>query len=74
MSSFPWPVTDDELLLTQAFNEVLASYDGRGEHEEAHVTELARDLVVEAYEHGVRDQATITQYVLRELRYRIRRA
>jgi hypothetical protein len=67
MSSFPWPVTDDQLLLTQSLEDVLAAVGPRNETDEARIGEVAKRLVVEAYQFGVRDRTTISEYALREM-------
>jgi hypothetical protein len=67
-AAFPWPVTDDELLLNNALGEVLAAYGPRGENEAAWVSEAAGKLIVEAYERGVRDPEALVHYALRTLR------
>jgi hypothetical protein len=66
--SFPWPVTEDELLLTNALGSVMSTYEARGTHEEALVQEAAAYLVIEAYNQGIRDEETLAHYALRSLR------
>jgi hypothetical protein len=61
-------VTDDDLLLTNALEEVLAVCEPKGENEAAWVAEVANKLIVEAYEQGMRDPATLAQYALRTIR------
>jgi hypothetical protein len=68
MTSFPWPVTEDELLLNQALEAVMAAYEPRGENEEDLVREAAGNLLLEAYEQGVRDPETLVHFALKTLR------
>jgi hypothetical protein len=67
MPSFPWPVTDEELLLTQSLEDVMAAVGPRNRTDEARIGGIAKRLVVEAYEFGVRDRKTIAEYALREM-------
>jgi hypothetical protein len=68
MPSFPWPITEDELLLNRALEAVLANYHPRGEQEAALVQEAAGNLIAQAYEHGVRDEQALIHYALKRLR------
>ena len=40
-AEFPWPVTDDELLLNQALEDVVAACETRGNHETGYLREAA---------------------------------
>lgn len=66
-SDFPWPITDEELLLNNALDAVMSSYEPGGDHEEALVQKAAASLIVEAYNQGVRDKETLANYALRSL-------
>lgn len=66
--TFPWPVTDDELILNGALEDVMAAYAEAGEEETARVREAAAALIIEAYNQGVRDQAVLAHHALRTLR------
>lgn len=68
MARFPWPVTDEELILDKALANVLNTYDARGDEEEAVVEEAAARLIIEAYDQGIRDEATLSRFALRALR------
>jgi hypothetical protein len=46
----------------------LNSCDAQGDEEEAVVEEAAARLIVEAYNQGIRDEATLTRFALRALR------
>jgi hypothetical protein len=65
--SFPWPVTEDELLLTNALGSVMSTYEARA-NEETLVQEAAENLIIEAYNQGIRDEETWAHYALRSLR------
>jgi len=66
--AFPWPVTEDELLLTRALTSAMNTYEPRGQNEEELIQEAAANLITEAYNQGVRDEETLTHYALRSLR------
>jgi hypothetical protein len=59
-ASFPRPVTDDDLLLNNVLEQVVAAYEPRGE--------AAGKLIVEAYQQGVRDPDQLVHYALITLR------
>jgi hypothetical protein len=67
-ASFPWPVTDDDLLLNNVLEEVVAAYEARGENEAAWIAGATGKLIVEAYQQGVRDPDTLVHYGLKTLR------
>ena len=54
--TFPWPVTDDELALNRALENVVAAYGDAGPLEAAWLREIAANLIIEAYDQGVRDE------------------
>jgi len=65
---FPWPVTDEDLLLTNALDRTLAAYEPRGDHEAEWVRDAASRLIIEAYAQGVRDEETLAHYALKALK------
>jgi hypothetical protein len=65
---FPWPVTDEDLVLDNALASVLNAYDARGDEEEAVVREAAAKLIIEAYNQGIRDEAILSRFALKALR------
>jgi hypothetical protein len=66
-STFPWPVTEDQLILANALDEVMAAYGDVGETEQAWVRDAAAKLIVEAYYQGVRDEDVLAHYALKSL-------
>ena len=66
--AFPWPVTEDERLLTRALASVTNINEPRGQNEEELVQEAAANLIIKAYNQGVRDEETLVHYALRSLR------
>ena len=67
---FPWPVTDEELLLNNAVERTLKAYESSGAHAPRRVRDVAAKLVVEAYDQGARDEKTLAHYALNALRLR----
>jgi hypothetical protein len=65
--TFPWPVTDEELVLTNALENVMASYSEAGPLEEAWIREAAANLILDAHDHGVRDEDVLAHYALKTL-------
>jgi hypothetical protein len=65
--TFPWPVTDEELVLTNALEIVVATYGEAGPLEEAWIREAAANLILEAHDQGVRDEDVLARYALRTL-------
>lgn len=61
---FPWPVTDDELLLNNAMASLLALY---GEDDRKTMRDEAARLLLKAYGNGVRDEVVLVGYVARAL-------
>jgi hypothetical protein len=47
--AFPWPVTEDELLLTRALTSAMNTYEPRRQNEEELIQEAAANLITEAY-------------------------
>jgi hypothetical protein len=66
--TFPWPVTDDELVLNRTLENVVAAYGDAGPLEEAWLREAAANLIIEAYSQGVRDEDVLAHHALRTLR------
>jgi hypothetical protein len=60
MMDFPWPVTDDELLLNNAMASLLAPY---GEDDRKRIGDEAARLLLKAYGDGVRDEDVLVGYV-----------
>ena len=67
--SFPWPITDDELVLNRALEDVVAAFGEAGPLEEAWLREAAANLIVEAYNQGIRDQQVLAHHVLKTLKH-----
>ncbi|MBV9564820.1 MAG: hypothetical protein JOY90_30900 [Bradyrhizobium sp.] len=67
MPDFPWPVTDDELVLNKALEQVLASYRPAGDHETALIRDAAIRLLAEAYQEGLRDEDALVHQTLKAL-------
>jgi hypothetical protein len=65
--TFPWPVTEEQLILANALDDVMAAYGAVGETEEAWVRDAAAKLIVEAYNQGVRDEDVLAHYALKSL-------
>jgi hypothetical protein len=65
--TFPWPVTDDELVLNTALENVVAAYGDAGPLEAAWLREIAANLVIEAYDQGIRDEDMLVRHALRTL-------
>jgi hypothetical protein len=65
--TFPWPVTDEELVLNEALEDVVAAYSEAGPLEEAWIREAAANLILEAYNQGARDQDVLAHYALKTL-------
>jgi hypothetical protein len=65
--TFPWPVTDDELVLNRALENVVAAYGDVGRFEEAWLREAAANLIIEAYDQGVCDEEMLVRHALRAL-------
>jgi hypothetical protein len=47
--TFPWPVTDDELALNRALENVVAAYGDAGPSEAAWLREIAANLIIEVF-------------------------
>ena len=57
--SFPWPITDEDLLLNNALELTMTAYKPRGENEAEWEQEAAANLIVEAHNQGVRDEEAL---------------
>ena len=66
--TFPWPVTDDELALNRALENVVAAYGDAGPSEVAWLREIAANLIIEAYDQGVREEDVLVHHALTTLR------
>ena len=66
--TFPWPVTDDELVVTRALENVVAAYGDAGRLEEAWLRKTAANLIFEAYDQGICDEDVLVHQVLKTLR------
>jgi hypothetical protein len=66
--TFPWPVTDDELMLNTALEKVVAAYGDAGRLEEAWLRTTAANLIFETYDQGIRDEDVLVHQVLKTLR------
>jgi hypothetical protein len=63
--TFPWPVTDEELVVNRALENVLAAYGDAGPLEEAWLRKAAANLIFEAYDQGIRDEDVLVHQVLK---------
>jgi hypothetical protein len=68
LADFPWPVTEDELILSSALAGVMGAYQASGGSEEDYVREAAANLIVEGYNQGIRDPDLLARYALKALR------
>jgi hypothetical protein len=66
--TFPWPVTDDELVLNRTLENVVAAYGDAGPLEAAWLRKAAANLIFEAYDQGIRDEDVLVHQVLKTLR------
>jgi tRNA(Arg) A34 adenosine deaminase TadA len=64
----PWPVTDDELVLTDALEKAIAAYCEAGPSYDARIREAAANLILEAFNRGLRDQNVLAHHALKSLR------
>lgn len=67
VTGFPWPVTDDELVLNNALASVISAYAPRGDTEDSYDRETAARLIIEAYNQGIRDPDVLANYALKAL-------
>jgi hypothetical protein len=65
--TFPWPVTDDEVALNRALENVVAAYGDAGPLEAAWLREIAANLIIEAYDQGVHDEDVLVHHALTTL-------
>ena len=68
MQTFPWPVTDDELVLNRALENVVAAYADAGPLEAAWLREAAANLIIQTYDRGVRDGDVLVRHTLKTLK------
>jgi hypothetical protein len=68
--TFPWPVTDEELVVNRALENVVAAYGDAGPLEEAWLRKAAANLIFEAYDQGIRDEDVLVHQVLKTLKAR----
>jgi len=67
-TAFPWPVTDDELLLNDALRAVIARRGPESQLDRERLVTAAGNLIVDAYNQGVREQTILVRYALDALR------
>jgi hypothetical protein len=67
-TAFPWPVTDDELLLNDALETVIARSLPVSQPDRERLVTAAANLIVDAYNQGVREQVVLVRYTLDALR------
>jgi hypothetical protein len=67
-TAFPWPVTDDELLLNDALDTVVARSLPASQPDRERLVMAAANLIVDAYNQGVREQVVLVRYTLDALR------
>jgi hypothetical protein len=63
-TAFPWPVTDDELLLNDALETVIARSLPVSQPDRERLVTAAANLIVDAYNQGVREQVVLVRYTL----------
>lgn len=68
VGEFPWPITDDELILNNALTIVMNTLTVGASDEEPPPQEEAAELIVEAYNQGIRDPDMLAHYALKALR------
>jgi hypothetical protein len=71
VGDFPWPVTDDELILNNALAIVMNTLEVQGSqrsNEDAVVRNAAASQIVEAYSKGIRDPDILAHHALKALR------
>jgi hypothetical protein len=64
--AFPWPVTDDELLLSNALTKVMNAL-GDGGRDKAQIREKAARFILDVHNKGVRDEEILAAYATRTL-------
>lgn len=67
-TAFPWPVTDDELLLNDALETVIARSLPVSQPDRERLVTAAANLIVDAYNQGVREQVVLVRHTLDALR------
>jgi hypothetical protein len=69
--SFPWPVTDDELVLDEALDMVMRYFElPQDEGEYAGVESFAGQTIMEDWRRGVRDKAVLANKAIVEIEER----
>ncbi|HET7886772.1 MAG TPA: hypothetical protein VFL62_11140 [Bradyrhizobium sp.] len=67
VGDFPWPVTDDELVLDEALAVVMDACEPHGSNEDDYIRAAAAKLIVEAFNQGIRDPQILSHYALKAL-------
>jgi hypothetical protein len=66
--SFPWPVTDDELVLNQALDIAMRYFDlPHDEQEYAGVESFVGEAIMAEWRRGVRDKAVLANKAIAEV-------
>ena len=69
--SFPWPVTDDELILTDALDITMRYFDlPPNKKEYAGVESIAREAIMDDWRRGVRDKVVLANKAIAEIEER----
>jgi hypothetical protein len=67
VTDFPWPITDDDLLLNNALTIVMNTLKVNDGNEDSLPQEEAAELIVEAYNQGIRDSDILAHHALKAL-------
>ena len=71
MSSFPWPVTDDELVLNDALDIVMRYFDPPlDQHDYASVERFAADCIFQAWKAGTRHKLALANKAIQAVEER----
>ena len=69
--SFPWPVTDDDLILTDALDIAMRYFDlPPNEEEYAGVESFAGEAIMEDWRRGVRNKVVLANKAIAEIEER----
>jgi hypothetical protein len=68
VGEFPWPITDDELILNNALAIVMNRLAAGDQNQERLPVEEAAELIVEAYNQGIREPDKLAHHALKALR------
>ena len=69
--SFPWPVTDDDLILTDALDLAMRYFDlPANEEEYAGVEAFAGEAIMDDWRRGVRDKVVLANKAIAEIEER----